>query len=78
MTNGIGSQGFYMGSGSSFIKKYDLDGDGAVTAEEFDAVNNKNNNNTAASANNSDVKKEEQPYLYDLRELNTFDRKDAE
>ena len=60
MTSGIGSQGFYMGSGSSFIKKYDLDGDGAVTAEEFDAVNNKNNNNTAASANNSDVKKEEQ------------------
>ena len=54
MTN-IGSNGYYLGqfTGSDFIKKYDKDGDGKVTAEEVDAVLNAEKDNAANSSNNT-------------------------
>ena len=54
MTN-INSNSYYLGqfTGSDFIKKYDKDGDGKVTAEEVDAVLNAEKDNAANSSNNT-------------------------
>ena len=54
MTN-IGSNSYYLGqfTGSDFIKKYDKDGDGKVTAEEVDAALNAEKDNSTNSANNT-------------------------
>ena len=54
MTN-INSNSYYLGqlTGSDFIKKYDKDGDGKVTAEEVDAALNAEKDNSTNSANNT-------------------------